>query len=175
MKMKILGWLVAAVLASIPLQNASATLLTMGESVTFNYNFTGQTPPPTYSSVDVYFPFSGFDVGEVLTVAIFADPDAAGTKIYKVKFHGDLAAFTFGGSSGTTDGLFSAVVSSVSGSFGVTSAAKGFEGPGPAQGATASVAGIRVSAPEPATLPMLGLGLAGLAVLCRRKAQTRLA
>lgn len=141
--------------------SAQAFTLHQGESITFNADFTGASPPPPYlGSVTLQYVFSGGDPGEQFAADIFADLNATGTLLGTINnVIGTLGNIT-GFSPDLLDGVFSIRLTAAQGDFNVDDA--WFEARNSRLGGPADlVIPVAIAAiPEPASLALFGTALA---------------
>jgi hypothetical protein len=166
--LKKITWLLAAALfGTVLAQDASAVVLTTGQSVTFNYDLTGQVPPPPYSDVYTWTMNNNIGVaGDEFQVQLFPQLNGAGVAasvLYDCAFICTGIGFDTVNAGVISDGIFSAVVTDVSGTLNISQYVYGISATG------SQTPNVNGSVPEPATLSLLGLGLAGIGVMKRRK------
>jgi hypothetical protein len=164
-------------LVIVGVQGADASPITIGESVVYNFNFTGQTPGPPYGTY-VYLDYEVNNLvpspGSVATIDIFTGLNASGS----LYFSGDLA-FLSGLSfpsiinmsdPGVLDGVFSIRWTVKSGEFEILDTlALAYNGDPLSNGPVARVPGTVSSVPEPSTLATLGTGLIAFLAFTRRR------
>ena len=143
--------------------SAQASLITVnaGDSALWNFDLTGTTPPPLFNSVILFTNATPSTIPDFPpgTYSLFSDLDGAGDLIGTA----DSNLFSIEGPSpGWIDGLFSLhlALDTGTGSMSLEPYARGTT----SAGETADVYGVVVDAavPEPATLALFGIGLAGM-------------
>lgn len=169
--------LLAALIAIVPFAaNAIPITVDPGDTVILNFDLSGASPPPPYDNLLAEVILTDVELADIMSVVLYTELDGAGTAVFGGTVNG-IGQFIFSAFSGDPnssdilDGIFSWVVSGVSGSFAIDSAtAEGFTSIERDVG-TGSVGPIEVitSVPEPGTLSLLAIGLAGFTFARRRR------
>ena len=151
---------------ALPRAEASPITVSAGETLTFNFDLSGAVPPPPYDVVSfntglVAGSFTlGIDLG---TWQGFTGLDGAGTLWTTASLNlSGVGTFDPGV---INDGIFSMVLSVTAGSITIDPSANGNVG----LLNTGPVAPLPRAIPEPATIALLGIGIAGLMLLRRRE------
>jgi hypothetical protein len=162
------GILVGVFLVAAVTQSARAVSLHPGDSVTYNFDFTGQASPPPYTSFTLsHFGFANNDpVADRVTYDIFGELNGGGTNVWHFDSYQVFGISLFNASPETLDGVYSIRLTGVIGDYDVVSAsAQAFNG---SIQPAAEILGV-LSVPEPASLVLFGTAL-GIAALRRRRA-----
>ena len=137
---------------------------TPANDLIINFNFTGQTPAPPYTSINVTWTSPSTSPNGFVT-----------TDAFQALNGGDYAISTLTtsitlNSPGFTDGIFSLGMRVQPGETGDVSISSFIAIAFINNSPVASVGGTLANVPEPTSLALLGVGVAGLVTMCGRKA-----
>jgi hypothetical protein len=152
-------------------QSAHAFSLHAGDVVTFNADFTGQTPPPPYLGYTaILLDFSDVDKFDVVDYEFFGGLHHTGPLLgYALQEQVPYSLTLFGAVPEMLDGVFSIRMTVEQGEFNVDSVwAEAHNGPGPDPDVTTAVT---IDLPEPTSLALFGTVMVGAAL--RRGRRTR--
>ena len=155
---------------------ANATTFHNGDVALYNFDFTGQTPPPPYTSVGINFIFNGSTVAATGTFDFFDAANGGGSQVAHT-VNGiptnSISFSAFGPTvAGILDGIFSVRLTAAGDTFEVIDvSASGFNEAGVA---TPSIPGDLVT-PLPAALPLFAGGLGALGLISWRRRRKQIA
>lgn len=162
------GILAGVFLAAAATPSARAVSLQPGDSVTYNFDFTGQAAPPPYTSFTLsHVGFANNDpLNDRVTYEIFSELNGGGTSVWLFdNFQVLNQQMLFNASPETLDGVYSIRLTGLIGDYDIASVtAEAFSG---SIHAVADILGA-ISVPEPASLALFGTAL-GIAALRRRR------
>ena len=138
------------------------THLSAGQTIIFNFNLTGSTPPPPFGSVRFYPGWDGLNAGHAFSGGFFPEPNGGGSPLGSLSCGLGVNSGCDLDTPGFTDGVFSWAATALAGDFTVAPGAVGLT-------PNFALVTLGLAVPQPATLGLLAAGL--LCAIARRYAR----